>query len=120
MLEHPSAELLAGEESEVLLPWQRRLDAGDCFCVVCGPFGVVIYGMVLPVSAAPTGDISPGERWTRTWSAEVPGGLDEWLRIEQADLPLSRGQLDLARRLGWPGPEVALRVVMRMGKVARA
>lgn len=97
--------------------WQRDLDVGDCFCIV-PHVGVVIYGVVMPPTEEDTPD--PSLRRAKTFSAAYPTGADDVLDVKHVDLPITKAQFDVARRLGWPAEPAAWRALLCLGAPAAA
>lgn len=89
--------------------WQTKMRPGEYFCVLCWA-EVIVYGVVL----GRLGDAaSPkGERWVRVWSELQPDGSEMYIRMAEVDLPLTKEQFMLAKKLKWPGTHESLKAMM--------
>lgn len=108
-----AAAAFVGIEGWRVEEWQRRLRKGDRFCVVCGIYGQMLYGYVVT-------SVRKGRLTARIFHESLPRGQVETVEIEHVDLPLSKAQFEQARAMGWPGPRVALPLILRLMPATRA
>ena len=95
--------------------WQRALMPGQHFAVVVEK-DMVVYGRVVCQEA----DEDANAWLCKTWCEAIPKGAEDVLMAHMLDLPLTKKQFQVARKLKWPTSMAALRALVSMQRPAQA
>jgi hypothetical protein len=90
------------------------LGPGDHFLVVVQE-GVILYARILPSE-----ELQPQLRRVNFHSEMYPKGDEDVVDLHMADLPMTKCQFRLAKTLSWPGNVEVMKMLMSMGRPARA
>ncbi len=100
----PNPDPLKLVTDTTFVQWPKYMHPGHCFLWQMRG-GAFFYSIVLDT---PDPLVEVGYRRTRTYGLPFPIGREAYVPQNVAHILLSREQMDLARKLGWPSDDASM------------